>query len=151
MEKYVTEKVEGIKCLIEDTGELKDVKITKKVSYDEFLLIFLSSMPEMMKLHGSQLKILIACWKYSSFNPIGSNDGNIIHNNINFKNVIRKEGLDLTNAAIDVYISQLSKLGFLIKRCKGEYMLNPKYFFKGRHTDATKLSLTIETDKQKEK
>ena len=143
--KYETITNEGYSLVDNYTGEIKEFKQTRKVNYEEFLLVFLSTIPEMYQLNGGQLKILIACWKFSSFNPQCTQEGNIICNNQTFKNSVRASGLNLTDSAIDVYINQLSKKGFLIKECKGCYILNPQYFFKGRVADAAKMRLTFET------
>lgn len=148
--KYETVTHDGYSIVDNWTGEVHEFKQVKKVSYDEFILVFLSTIPELMHLKGNQLKILMLIWKYSSFNPRGETRGNIFVNDTDFKNAVRDSGLDLTNSAIDVYISQLCKQSFLIKKCKGKYLLNPRYFFKGTHNDAAKMSLTIEFDSKEE-
>ena len=53
-------------------------------------------------------------------------------------------GLDISNNTIDLYFHQLTKEGFLVKLCKGKYMLNPKYFFKGTLNDSAKMTITFE-------
>ena len=143
--KYETITNNGYSLVDNYTGEIKEFKQTRKINYDEFLLVFLSTIPEMYQLNGGQLKVLIACWRHSTFNPSNSEEGNILHNNPIFKKKLREEGIDMSNSAIDVYIHQLTKQGFLIKQCKGCYILNPKYFFKGRVADAAKMRLTFET------
>lgn len=144
--KFETVTNDGYSLVDNQTGEIKEFKQVKKVSYDDFMIVFLSTIPEMMNLKGNQMKILLLIWKESSFNPTNSTDGNIFYNNKLFKDHIREANLDLTDGAIDVYISQLTKQGFLIKKCKGCYMLNPTYFFKGRVRDAAQMSLTLEFD-----
>lgn len=90
----------------------------------------------------------MACLKYSTFNPKGSAEGNFVYNDLDFKDSIRKDGLNLPDTTIDSYISRLTSKGFLIRRCKGKYLLNPRHFFKGTHSDAAKMSLTIEVEPQ---
>lgn len=145
MKKYITQKVDGYSVIDEFTGELLEYKQTKVITQEEFILFFLTTIPDFIKLEGNQMKLLVVLWKISSFNTFNSSEGNIIHNSRSTKNAIRDMGLDLSDKSIDLYFSQLSKLGFLIRRCRGEFMLNPKYFFKGRLSDATKLQFTIKT------
>lgn len=142
-QKYETITNDGYSLVDNMTGEIKEFKQVKKVSKQDFMLVFLYSIPEMCKLDGNHLKILMLCWKYSSFNPVNSEEGNIIHNDRFFKDAIKKDGMDLSDSSIDVYISRLCKKEFLIKRCRGSYMLNPKYFFKGSISDASKMQLNI--------
>lgn len=105
--------------------------------------MFLRSIPELIELDGKPLKLLLICLKKCSLNPVNTDEGNAICVNKVFKNTVREYGLDITDAAIDVYISRLAKLGFLIRQCRGYYLLNPKYFFKGRITDSTKVSMKL--------
>lgn len=142
--KFENVPVKNKLVLNELTGELTSFTQVRKVSYDEFILVFLKTIPDMMNLEGNQLKLLMLIWKRSSFNDLNEMDGNTFTNNTLFKEYVRKSGLDLGDAAIDSYISKITKKGFIIKKCKGMYMLNPKYFFKGTHKDASKLSLTFE-------
>jgi hypothetical protein len=143
--KYENVPVKNKLILDELTGEIKTFSQVRKVNYDDFILVFLKTIPDMMNLEGNQLKLLMLVWKRSSFNAENETEGNIFTNNVLFKEYVRNSGLDLGDSAIDSYISKLTKLGFLIKKCKGMYMLNPKYFFKGMKGDASRLSLTIET------
>ena len=43
-------------------------------------MIFLLNIQDAFKLEGQHLKILMCCWKYSSFNP-SSPEGNRVANN----------------------------------------------------------------------
>lgn len=146
--KFETITNDGYSIVDNLSGELHEFKQVKKVSYDDFVLLFLSSIPEIYKLRGSEIKVLMACLKYSTFNPKGSAEGNFVYNDLDFKDSIRKDGLNLPDTTIDSYISRLTSKGFLIRRCKGKYLLNPRYFFKGTHSDAAKMSLTIEVEPQ---
>ena len=110
-------------------------------------MTFFRSYSDMFKLTGMQMKVLVCCCVHSSYNDRSCKEGNLIHNNDYFKEYCRQDGLNTSNQVIDNAISQLSKYGFLIKRCKGEYMLNPKYFFKGTISDRTKLQYNISYNK----
>ena len=126
-----------------DTGEVKDAYVTRKVSMDEFIMLFFNSFPELFKLEGNALKLLMCIWKKSSYNPF-EDSGNLFYNNKIFKEYVRSTGLNLTDLTINMYVSKLAKKDILIKQCQGTYMLNPLYFFKGKLSDRTHLKLVIE-------
>ena len=67
-----------------DTGEVKDAYITRKVSMDEFIMLFFNSFPELFKLEGNALKILMCIWKKSSYNPF-EDSGNLFYNKVTLK------------------------------------------------------------------
>lgn len=150
MVKYVTEKSENYSLLDNSTGEILDLNLTKKLELDEFIMVFFASCPQLMNLKGNHLKVLICCWKHSSYNPQNEEMGNIVHNNTGFKKACRDEGLEISDASIDNAISALCKKGFLIKKYRGEYLLNPQYFFKGRLSKRSKvnISFTVEPDRK---
>ena len=141
MAKYVTETSENYALLDKQTGEILEYRETRKVTVDEFIMVFFTSYPELMKLTGVQLKVLMCCWKLSSFNPINEKTGNIVHNNPSFKDYCREEGVTAPDAGIDNAISKLCKKRLILKRCKGEYILNPEYFFKGTLSNRSKIDL----------
>lgn len=148
MKRYVTEKSENYALLDKQTGEVLDYNIIKKVSLDEFIMVFFAGCPELMNLTGNHLKVLICCWKHSSYNPNNEESGNIVHNSPSFKEACRENGLDVSNAVIDNAISALCKKRFLIKRCRGEYLLNPDYFFKGSLSSRSKIRLSYIVDQK---
>lgn len=150
MEKYITQPSNRYVKLEQDTGVIEVYKETKKVTIDEFIMIFFSSFPELFSLQGAQLKVLMCCWKYSTYNAEQVEDGNVVHNNSSFKAYCKQDGLETSDAHIDNAISSLCKRGLLIKRCRGEYLLNPEYFFKGKLSDRSKLQLNILVDPLKE-
>lgn len=141
MSKYVTEISDTYAVVDKQTGELLDYKVTRKISIDQFIMVFFASCPKLMELTGIHLKVLICCWKSSSYNPNNDEESNIVHNNTSFKDECRESGLDVSNAVIDNAISALCKKGFLQKRCRGEYRLNPRYFFRGKLSDRSKLNI----------
>ena len=125
-----------------NTGEILEANKTFTVqSVDEFIMIFLKTIPEMFSLTGSEIKVLMFCWKHSTFNLLAP-EANKIVNNVVFKQALRA-ALNISDAAVDNNIYLLCKKGFLIKECKGQYQLNPEYFFKGKLTDRAKLSINI--------
>ena len=124
------------------TGEILEWKRTQVVNVDEFILFFFASMPDLFKLEGLQMKVMMCCWKASTYNNV-EKEGNIVNNNKLLKEYIRSCGLDLSDSAIDVIIHRLAKQNILIKKCKGTYMLNPQYFFKGKLAKRSKLELKI--------
>lgn len=151
MGRYITTKVKDFSVLDETTGELLELRQTKKLSLDEFFMVFASSCPKLMQLKGLQLKVLICCWRYSTYNKECSTEGNIIHNSVSFKEYCRKDGLDTSDACIDRAFTQLCKEGLLIRKSRGEYILNPQYFFKGTLSDRTKIIYNIVVEPKKRK
>jgi len=147
MKKYITEKSEDF-CLVDKhTGEILDYNQTRRVSLEEFIMVFCSSYPEIMKLEGQKLKVLMLCWKHSNFTDDGSGRGNLLVNNFLFKEEVRKHIPKMSNENIDACLSILKKKGFLLKVCRGTYELNPKYFFKGRLSKRrSRLKLSFEVD-----
>lgn len=144
--RYITEKSDQYSLLDNNTGEILDLNITKKVTIDEFIMVFFSSCPQLMALTGNHLKVLICCWKYSSYNPDNEERGNIIHNGPGFKNACKESGLNVSNAVIDNAISALYRKGFLIKKFRGEYLLNPAFFFKGKLSSRSKVNLNFKVE-----
>ncbi len=149
MAKYETEKSEDYSILDNRTGEILDLNITKKVDIDEFIMVFFASCPQLMNLTGNHLKVLICCWKHSTYNPQNEEQGNIVHNGTGFKKACRENGLDISNASIDNAISALCKKGFLIKKFRGEYLLNPVYFFRGKLSNRSKVNINFTVEPTK--
>ena len=145
MENFVTQTDPDFSLLDNHTGEIKEWKRTRVVTVDEFIMFFFASMPDLFKLKGLQLKVLMCCWKHSSYNDVET-EGNIVHNDRLLKDYIRQCGLEISDGAVDVIIHNLTKAGILIKKCKGTYMLNPQYFFKGKLADKSKLELRMITN-----
>jgi len=129
-----------------DTGEIVEFKQVKKVKQEEFMLLFLAAAELLNQLDGTSIKILIFCWKYSTFNNNVEKEGNLIYNNVYFKDKLRESGLTYSDNTINIYIGRLCKKNLLIKKGRGVYMLNPEYFFKGTLNDRSKLRMTLETE-----
>jgi hypothetical protein len=153
MARYITETSKDYSVVDNHTGELLELKQTRKLSLEEFIMVFFSSYPELFKLRGLQLKILMCCWKHSTYNKENDLSGNIVHNNTSFKEHCREEGLQLSDASIDNNISALCKAGLLRKKCRGEYLLSPDYFFKGSLSQRTKvlMSFIVAPEEEEEK
>lgn len=146
MERKIKETSKDYSILDMNTGEIKELQISRSISQEDFMMLFLRAfIPKALALEGNQLKILLCCWQSSTFNPKGSVDGNVFNNDIEFKDFVRASGLDLTNGAIDVYISNLAKANLIIKRCRGKYLINPEFSFKGTLTDNSRLRLELNT------
>ena len=126
------------------TGEIiSAVKRVKAETIDDFMMVFLNGLNYLFKLDGKELKVLMCCWKASSISTM-ENSANLFANNVVFKNYVRKQGLELSDSAIDNYVHKLAKKGTIKRMCKGYYMLNPDYFFKGRLSERSKLKLELE-------
>ena len=126
------------------TGEIESAVATVKVNtIDDFIFCFLKSISQITALKGNTMRVLMWCWKFSSFNP-SIPEANYINNDLDFKERIRKEGGNLSNSAIDLAIHNLCKGDFLIRKCKGKYALNPDLFFKGTLSNRAKLVCNIE-------
>lgn len=144
--KYITEKSENYKLVDVHTGELLDYNMVKKVPIQDFIMVYLASIPELFALQGKQLKLLMAIWRLSSFNKAWCEDGNIFLNDQSTKDAIRRLGLDISDTSIDVALHELTTKGFLIKLGRGKYLLNPNYFFKGTLSDRSHIRLSVEVD-----
>lgn len=145
-EKIVSQKSDDFLLVDKHTGELRDYYQTKKVPIEEFIMVYLASIPEMFVLQGQHLKLLMAIWRLSSFNQTLCEDGNIFINDQSTKEAIKRLGLKISNSGIDVAIHKITEKGFLIKMGRGKYLLNPKYFFKGTLSDRSHIKLSVEVD-----
>ena len=132
-----------LKVVCTTTGEIvSGVSTVKCDSIDDFIMCFLSSIKEVASLDGNSIRVLLFCWKFSSFN-YNIPEANIIVNDIDFKERLRLNGLNLSDASINNAINKLYKAGMLQKKCRGKYTLNPKYFFKGTVANRSKLQLNV--------
>lgn len=132
-----------LKVVNNTTGEIISAVTTVKCSsVDEFMMCFLTSISQIVRLDGNTIRVLMWCWKFSSFNP-NLPEANIIHNDQTFKQKIRQAGRDLSDSVIDKAMHLLCKKDFLKRQCKGCYYLNPQYFFRGTLTNRAKLQYNI--------
>ena len=127
-----------------ETGVITGAIVQKTYSnLDEFIMCFLKTIPELAKLDGNCIRVMMFCWKFSTFNP-STNEPNYITNSKKFKQDIRDTGVDLSDSVIDRCMCMLAKHGFLGKECKGVYSLNPEYFFRGKLDSRSKLKTVLE-------
>ena len=132
-----------LKVVCTTTGEIvSGVSTVKCDSIDDFIMCFLSSIKEVASLDGNSIRVLLFCWKFSSFN-YNIPEANIIVNDVDFKERLRLNGLNLSDASINNAINKLYKAGMLQKKCRGKDTLNPKYFFKGTLANRSKLQLNV--------
>lgn len=144
--QFISKKSDDYSLLDNHTGEILVFRQTKKVSIEDFIMVFFSCIPQVMDLNGIYLKILICCWKHSTFSEGHTAKGNVIHNNKVFKNYVRECGLEVSDSSIDNAISALCRHRLLIRQCRGEYLLNPDYFFKGTLSNRSRLKFSVEVD-----
>ena len=148
---YTQTDIPEFKVVNTVTGEIiSGISTVRCESIDEFIMCFLSSIREVAALDGNSIRILLYCWKYSSFN-YNLPEANVIVNDKDFKNTIRKNGLDMSDAVINNCFMKLSKAEILIAKCRGKYILNPKYFFKGTLANRSKLQVNIIYDGEQDK
>ena len=140
---YTQTDVPEFKVVNTVTGEIiSGISTVRCESIDDFIMCFLSSIREVAALDGNSIRVLLYCWKYSSFN-YNLPEANVIVNDKDFKSTIRKNGLDMSDAVINNCFMKLSKAGMLLAKCRGKYILNPKYFFKGTLANRSKLQVNI--------
>lgn len=140
---YTTKSYPELSVVNNETGEIiSGVAKTVYTDVDDFIMCFLNSISDITKLEGNYIRVLMYCWKFSTFNP-AVEDGNIIYNNKLFKNKIRENGCNLSDPVIDKAFHVLTSNGFLIKKCRATYMLNPEYFFRGNLTSRSKIIRSI--------
>lgn len=150
MATFLTKSSSEYSLLDKSTGEILEYRQTKKVKLGDFIQVYFASCPEIMKLNGVFIKVLVCIWRYSTYNPSNETEGNLICNNLMFKRYCKEEGLECSDATIDNAFCKLNKEGIIIKQCRGTYMLNPKYFFKGSLGSRTKIlyNLKVENDER---
>ena len=144
---------------VNEFGELISAEqtIIKKVNVEEFCQVYLQDSEDFSNLSGSEYKILIQCWLHSVYYKESNLDipGNVVTFNSLLKESIQKV-TGLKDGTIRNTFSSLVKKGMLLKPegIKGIYYLNPKYFFKGKLTERTKLikkSIEYQLEEQHQK
>lgn len=114
-------------------------KINALNAQDEYIMFFIPNYKKLLELTGTELKLLFFCWFHSSKYNEGIVAGNIIYNDSTLKEKCHKAGLKATGSVIDNTFSKLHRKGFLLKICRGEYMINPLYAFRGSLKERNKL------------
>ena len=135
---YVKEVHPELSTVNNQTGEEISSGITETIvsNVDEFMMFFLNGLKVYNGTLDSCTVVLFCCWKYSTPN---TGMGNLITNDAVFKEQIRLEGFKMSDGTVNNCITQLVNKELLIRKNRGRYMLNPKYFFKGKITERTRL------------
>lgn len=142
-QQKIKEKEFGRAIFDEATKTLSDISVIRSVPLDTFMMVYFNSMPELCNLDGRLIKMLIQCWMNVSVESI---DG-IVYNVIRADGLFRhnvKASLDLTDKAINLYLSQLCIKKVLSRFNRGVYILNPEYCWVGKLEDRTKCRLVLE-------
>lgn len=146
-DKCISIEVKGKKILDEETGELEKMYAKINVgSQEEFLKIYINSIDDLAKIDHLTFQVLLIVIKRARFCQEDNKDGNEFFNNDNFKKEVKKKlGFNNDNT-VNKYISKLSQAKFLLRVNKGSYILNPRYFTRGKMTPKTRLELIIKYD-----
>lgn len=128
---------------VDENGEIVSADITtiKKVSYGEFMQVWLKDNQEFWDLTKSEYAVMVQCWGASIYYPeLIELPGNKVTADKQFKDIAAKNA-NITVRSVDSALASLSKKNLLIKdkEYKGIYYLNPKLFFKGKISDRTKI------------
>lgn len=143
MAKYLSGVDKNKIVVNQSTGEVEEVRVFRKVSAEDFIMLYFMSDEVLMSLTGFQWKLLYQCWKHCSINPEGEEEGNIINNTPYFKMLLKAAGIKASSSTINAEMSKLAKRNILISKGFGVYIMNPIYFFKGRLTDRTRLIMKM--------
>jgi hypothetical protein len=104
---------------------------------EEFVKVYLNALDEMIKLDHRTFQVLMVCMKECSFCDDKHKEGSVVYNLKQFKDKCRdvlgpdKYGKPLHDDTINKYMSRLCKMGILIRKSRGEFVLNPSLFIKG--------------------
>lgn len=143
-DKYITETSEDYAILDKHTGEILKYQQTIKVTREGFILLFFYSIPELAKLTGQRLKVLMVCWMRASYGDPGK-ESEVI-NDSDFKEEVRVYEPKMSDANIDACFSEFVKKNILRRICRGRYALNHNYFFRGKLSDRSRLAFKVEVD-----
>lgn len=129
-----------------ETGEVVSA-VAKRVcdTQEEFIKIYLNSIDDLISLDNRMFQVLMVCLREAKFCDEKNQDGNTISNFKDFKDKCRTLiGKELSDQAINMYMSRLTSAQILIRKGRGEFILNPRYFVKGQMTPKTRLQLVVE-------
>ena len=127
------------------TGELSIYKKIICETPEEFIKIYLNSIEDLVKLDRRTFQILMVCLREARFCDEKSKEGNVLYNYADFKEKCRKHiDQELSDNAINMYISRLVSQKLLLRKERGTFILNPLYFAKGIITDETRWQLVVE-------
>lgn len=135
-------KVKKLDCLrvVDNQGEIKyEEYIVRVPQQPNYVQMYIEDLANLSKLSEYALKVFIIIAKNMSYE-------NIIVINKTMKNIIMRES-SYKVSAVEKAIKQLVDSGFMERgSCRGEYLVNPYFFAKGRWSDVHKLRLSIEYD-----
>lgn len=144
--KFRTE-IDKSKLVVDsETGEVISM-LARKVceTQEEFVKIYMNNIDDLIQLDNMMLKVLMVCLKEAKFSNEDEQEGNILYNSKQLKEKCRRLiDTDLTNGSINLYIHRLASAGILIRKSRGEYYLNPRYFVKGKLNPKTRMQLVVE-------
>jgi hypothetical protein len=129
---------------IDENGELisADIVTLKRVSPEEFCQIYLKNNDVFFRLNKAESNLLGFCWYYSVYYTDVKMEcpGNQIVFNKQIRE-IAKDKTGLSEGTIRNTLVSLVEKEMLLKddKFRGVYYLNPRFFFKGRIGDRTKL------------
>lgn len=145
-EKYISVEVQGKKILDEEHGTLDKMYAKVNVgSQEEFLKIYLNSLDDLISLDNKMFQILLIVLRRARFIDKEDALGNEFFNNDSFKEEVRKK-IDpgYSDNTINKYVSLLAQQHMLLRVNKGSYILNPRYFAKGKITAKTRMELIVQ-------
>lgn len=134
--------IEKQNIVVNEHGEVVSAEITtvKKVSMEQFCQIYLEDNADFYNLSKSEYSVLAMCWKMSSYYDDSPIPGNKVYCTKDFidKCMITCQ---LQLSTVRNALTNLVKKSMLIKDkdYKAVYYLNPKFFFKGKLSDRTKV------------
>lgn len=146
-DNYISVEVEDKKVLDEKTGELSKLYAKINVgSQEEFLKIYINSIDDLAKIDHTTFQVMLIVLKRAKFSDKDNVYGNEFFNNDNFKQEVKdKLGFKKDNT-VNKYISILAKTKILLRVNKGSYILNPRYFARGKMTAKTRMELIVKYD-----
>jgi DNA-binding MarR family transcriptional regulator len=133
MAKNIYEEV--TQTLDKETGEVETIerKIKRKVKRDLFAMMYVEEIANLISnISPAEMKVLIAIVQRSEYNT------NRIFLTKGVKDRIVND-TKLKYSTVHNSVSKLSQKDILIRETTSEYILNPKYFFKGEEVERAKV------------
>lgn len=144
MKKIYTRKETGNLIMTPD-GEIVNMETTLKVDdIDNWCFLFLEALGAAKDLDGAEIRLLLGIWRFSTFNNKYDSRGNRFFVTKDSKKKLIENDYAKSESAVGKYINTITSKGYMIRICRGEYLLNPKYIFKGYLTDRSNVKLMIE-------
>lgn len=125
------------------TGELLSLERSITTDLDSYMLLYMLCTPNMPRLSNAEKLLVLMCWKNSIYEESWDSRGNIFYIGGSLKDKCISAGIIRTYQQFYVVMMRLVRWKLFIKKDKSMFVLNPKYFPKGRITDNTRLGLNI--------